>query len=298
VARNIRIDLGKLGQRLPAGLQRAGRAAGKAVEKPLTVAAAVTQPELIELPDAVDHPIVAGRLRRCTIECRAHLLGIADLPALEYQYGGITTFVLMRVRVERPDGDFETCVRQHLPTALRRLAPGSSLRALAHEEERRFVVMDWKTTAERLGIELAWPTSLDQYDWPGPEDWPALDAIEVRCDGRARRRLEKRRAEWQPARALLLDADTRGNRMDGRQKWTLELDLHGRRVTIEEGVPDLALAKLVGSKAGKERLGGLVTSTESVANEGAPLAVLVSPDGEVAVDWEATLNQPEMRATE
>ena len=66
---------------------------------------------------------------------------------------------------------------------------------------------------------------------------------------------------------------------------------------MKERVPELALTKLVGYRPGESKLGGMVTTIETVAAVGAPIAALVSPAGDVAVDWEATLNQPEMRAT-
>jgi hypothetical protein len=43
----------------------------------------------------------------------------------------------------------------------------------------------------------------------------------------------------------------------------------GTRVTLRERVPDLALAKLLGLRAGEQRLGGLVTTYETVVAEGA-----------------------------
>ncbi|HEX2086213.1 MAG TPA: hypothetical protein VHF89_11060, partial [Solirubrobacteraceae bacterium] len=71
------------------------------------------------------------------------------------------------------------------------------------------------------------------------------------------------------------------------------------RVQVRERASELVLARLVGARPGKSRLGGFITSIERVVNVGAPLVVLVSPDGgEVAVDWEATLAQPEMRETQ
>ena len=293
MARGFKIDLSKLGEQVPKGLQRAT----KAVAKPVVIADAVTSPESwVDLAEDAGSPITARRLRRCTIRTRAHVLGIADLPEISYRSGRLWV-ALLRVRVERPDGDAEACVRQHIPYEIRRLAPGSSLRALAHEEERHIVAVDWKATGEHLGQQLDWATGPDQYAWPDPDEWPAVDAIEVRDKWRHRRRIEKQRAEWTPATAQLLDASSRGGLVDDRKVWKLDLDLRGRRVTVKERVPELALAKLVGSKPGGKKLGGLVTTLERVVNTGATLAALVSPGGEVAVDWEATLNQPEWRET-
>jgi hypothetical protein len=248
--------------------------------------------------DKAVNPIATRRLEHCTIPTRAHILGIADLPAMTYEHHDWLSFVLFRLRVERPDGDVETCVRQHLPPEIRRLSPGSSLRALAHDSDPRIVVMDWKTSGERLGMKLSWPSSADQYAWPDAAEWPAVDAIEVRDTFLRTRRLVERRASWTPATARLAAGEPTGARVDNRAEWKVTLDLGGRRITVKERVPELALAKLMGTRRGASRLGGVVTTVEIVVNEGTPVAVLVSPAGEVAVDWEATLNQPELRETE
>jgi hypothetical protein len=298
------IDLSKLGERLPDGVRRAAKSAAKAAEKPLTVAAVASSPveaaqhALHDPLDRAMNPIVSRRLRGCTIPARAHVLGMADLPALENQSHAPLDVVLFRLRVERPDGDAEACVRQAMPSELRRLGPGSILRARAHEEDPRVVILDWAATAEALGEPLTWPTTLEQFAWPDPDEWPAAGAIEVRDRGRHRRRLEKRRREWRPAVARLVDAAPKGGRVDCRAKWRLDLDLDGRRVEVRERASELALARLVGYEPGRPRFGGLVTTFNRVVVAGAPIAVLVSPGGEVAVDWEATLAQPEMRAGE
>ena len=54
----------------------------------------------------------------------------------------------------------------------------------------------------------------------------------------------------------------------------------GKTIAIKDRVPLLALARL---RPGDED------------RVGTPIDVLVSPQGEVAVDWEATLRQPELR---
>jgi hypothetical protein len=55
----------------------------------------------------------------------------------------------------------------------------------------------------------------------------------------------------------------------------------GSTVEIKDRVPLLALARL--------RPGDTV-------RVGTPIDVLISPDGEVSVDWESTLRQPELRS--
>jgi len=61
-----------------------------------------------------------------------------------------TPLTLLRLRVERPGGDAETCVRQYVPRGLRRLAVSSSLRALAHPEDPRLAYVDWHPTSDRI----------------------------------------------------------------------------------------------------------------------------------------------------
>ena len=56
----------------------------------------------------------------------------------------------------------------------------------------------------------------------------------------------------------------------------------GRTVEIRDRVPLLALARL---RPGEE------------SRVGTPIDVMVSGEGEVAVDWESTLRQPELRTT-
>lgn len=294
--RVLSIDLRKLGARLPDGVKRT---VARTAAAPLVVGEAIAYPEgLLEpLADRAANPIATGRVKRCTIATRAQIVGIADLPAIGYENARHLPLTLFRVRVERPGGEAETCVRQHFPREIRRLAPGSSVRALAHETEPRFVVLDWKTTGERIGVQLSWTATLDQYAWPGPDEWPAVDAIEVRDGARRTRRLRERQASWSTVTARLAGARPTGAWVDNREEWKLVLDLGARQVGVTERVPDLALAKLTGVREGPSKLGGMVTTVETVANVGAPLIALVSPAGDAAVDWEATLNQPELRAT-
>ena len=231
MAPGFRIDLRVLGEKLPGGVQRFGRKAAKAAEKPVGIAHDLMYPETLLEPtaDKLANPVVAARLSQVTIATRAHILGIADLPAIEYEHSGSLSMVLLRMRVERPDGDAETCVRQCLPEAIRRITPGSSLRALAHETDRRIAVFDWVETGARLGMKLSWPETLDQYAWPDREDWPAVDAIEVRDGIRHRGTLDRRRAEWTARTARLAGASSRGARVDGREQWQLD-EIH-----VEEG---------------------------------------------------------------
>jgi hypothetical protein len=290
-------DISKLRKQLSGGVKRAVRGAGKTVVTTAGVAETVTNPgELLpDLPSKLLHRGTVDRLRGCTIPTRAHLVGMADLLDLDGQGSIQLSVALLRLRVERPDGEAELCVRQHVPGGIRRLAVGSSLRALAHEQDRRIAVVDWKATAALLGRQLDWATEIEQYAWPDPDEWPAAGVIEVRDNWRHRRRIEKRRGEWQRVDARLLAADSGGGRVDSRARWKLELDVGGRRVAVKERVPALAFPLLVQQKPPKQMLGGLITTMGTEVVTGTRLAALVSPAGDLAVDWEATLNVPEVR---
>jgi hypothetical protein len=72
------------------------------------------------------------------------------------------------------------------------------------------------------------------------------------------------------------------SRVDQRDEWRIALQLaDGSTVEIVDRVPLLALARL---RRGNE------------SRVGTPIDVLVSTGGEVVVDWEATLRQPELRS--
>jgi hypothetical protein len=297
MADGFRIDLRKLGEKLPGGVQRAGRRLAKAAEKPVALAheAAFPLDSLDEPLERALHPAVAERLRDCTIETRAHVEGIADLPGIQHEHGSVQPVTLFRLRVERPEGEAETCVRQFLPGAFRKLLPGSSVRALAHARDSSFAVLDWARTAERMGFELDGGSGpLEQYAWPERESWPAKGAIEIRDTRRRMRGLEERRASWGRADGRLLGASSRGSNHDGRQLWTLELELAGRRVKVKERVPRLLIGRVIGFRESGSHLGGLVESYDVVVDDRARIPLLVSPDDEIAVDWQALIDQPEM----
>lgn len=304
MADGYKIDLRKLGEKLPEGVQQVGRKLGKAAEKPFAVASAVSYPEdLFEnQAERLAHPVIWGRVKDCTLETRAHVDGLADLPALvsASSTGGtsILPVTLFRVRVERPDGDAETCVRQFLPTALLKMVPGSSVRALAHQSDPRYVMLDWRGTIESMGHAPGSDSgflSLEQFAWPDRGEWPAQGAIEIRDRPKQTRRLEERRRTWRHARGRLIGASSRGSNDDGRASWKLELDLEGRRVEQRERVPRLLIGRLVGYRT-EAKLGGIVESYEVVVDDKVPIPLLVSPKGELAVDWQALIEQPAMTA--
>jgi hypothetical protein len=253
----------------------------------------------IKVADGALFPHVSVKLRKCTLACASQVTGVADLPAVDSgRPQEAFDVALMRLRVARPDGEAEACVRQHVPREVRRLlAPGASVMVLAHETESAIAAVDWDQTGQRIGAQLSTVLTAQQFAWPGRDEWPAEGEIEVHDKARHSRRLDKRRSQWAPAEAQLVSASTRGARTDSREDWKFELELgDGRRVTVKERAPALALARLVAYKPGSARLGGLATSVDRVVRTGAPITLLVAPDGDAAIDWEATLRHPELRS--
>jgi hypothetical protein len=218
-------------------------------------------------------PRASAKARACTLACEAEVTGVADLPRLELssgQGGGTEGFdvTLARLRVLRPDGEAEACVRQHVPFPARAtFAPGLRVPALAHPSERAVAILRFPETV----------ATAMQYAWPDPADWPAPGRIAVRDKGRYERRLAERRASWTPAWATLAGGRSRGGLTDSRVDWMLDLVVEGRPVRVAERVPSLGAARLFAQGA--------------VARVGTPVGVLVGPAGAVAVDWEATLNR-------
>ena len=284
----FKLDLGKVVRRVPVpGVL--SRAAGAINDAGMKWEGAL---------DSAANPGVAGKLRRCTVSCPAEITAIADVPRLWDDGSTGIDITLLRLRVDRPDGQAECCVRQHVPHAIRRLLiPGARPVVLAHEGDPSVAIVDWDATGKKWRARLSWVIEKQQYDWPDPEDWPAEGAIEVRDKGRHTKRLLERRAAWRAQGARLAGATTRGAYRDNREEWDLDLDLgDGRTARVRERMPDFAIARLTAVKeSGKSPLGGVLTTTRIVARAGAPIAVLVSPEGDFAVDWEATLSYPELR---
>jgi hypothetical protein len=225
---------------------------------------------------------VVERLRACTLACGAVITGVADLPAIEAA-GRVFEVGLLRMRVRRPEGDRECCVRQHMPGEIRGvLAPGAGVMVLAHENERNVAIVDWVATGEWIGAKLSFPSADEQYEWPAPDEWPGVGEIEIHDVNGYREELDQRRGSWSLASADLVSLTPSRSRVDQRDQWRISLALHdGMTIAIKDRVPLLALARL--------RLG----NRERVRT---PIDVLISPDGEIAVDWEATLRRPELRA--
>jgi len=226
-------------------------------------------------------PIIEERLSGCTLSCVAVVIALADLPAIE-RGGRVTEVSLLRLRVRRPEGDVDLCVRQQVPPEIRSvLEPGSGLMALAHVHDRAVAVVDWMATGESIGMQLSFTRVLEQYDWPPLDEWPAAGSIEVHDIDGWRERLTERRGAWILASAALISLTPLQSRVDRRDEWRVALQLRdGRTIQIKDRIPLLALSRL---QAGDE------------SRVGTPIDVLVSSDGELTIDWEATLRQPEVR---
>jgi hypothetical protein len=232
--------------------------------------APLVEPDAQETIEFKVDPQVTERLRGCRISCAAVITAVADLPALEVN-GKVIEVALIRITVRRPEGDAESCIRQHVPPEIRGVV------------ERSVAAIDWTATGEWIGAKLTFPTAHEQYDWPPREEWPEPGAIEIHDGNGHREELDERRGEWNLASAGLVSLTPLRSRVDQRDEWQIALQLgNGSTVEIVDRVPLLVLARL---RPGNE------------SRVGTPIDVLVSSDGEVAVDWEATLRQPELRST-
>jgi hypothetical protein len=153
---------------------------------------------------------------------------------------------------------------------------------LAHDNDRSVAAVDWMATGEWIGAKLSFPTAHEQYYWPPREEWPATGEIEVHDANGHGEELDERRGQWSLASAGLMSLTPLRSRVDQRDEWQIGLQLaNGDTVEIQDRVPLLVLARL---RPGNQ------------PRVGTPIDVLLSSDGEVAVDWEATLRQPEVRS--
>lgn len=288
-----RIDLNELAKRVRRrGLLRAfaegptpppPRVEPKPLERPVDPdPAPLVEPDSQDTIEFEVDPEVTERLRGCRISCAAVITGLADLPALEVS-GRVLEVSLLRMTVRRPEGEAECCVRQHIPPQVRGLvAPGAGVMVLAHDNDRSVAAVDWTATGEWIGAKLTFPTAHEQYDWPPRDQWPAQGGIEIHDANGHKYELDDRRAEWSLASAGLVSLTPLRSRVDQRDEWEIALQLaDGSTVEIQDRVPLLALARL---RPGNE------------SRVGTPIDVLLSTQGEVAVDWEATLRQPELRS--
>jgi hypothetical protein len=240
------------------------------------------EPDAQETVELELDPEVTERLRGCRLSCAAVITGLADLPAIEAG-DRVLEVALLRMMVRRPEGDAECCVRQHIPPQIRGVVgPGAGVMVLAHDNDRGVAAVDWTATGEWIGAKLTFPTAHEQYDWPPRADWPAEGQIEIHDVNGHRTALDERRGKWSLGSAGLVSLTPLRSRVERRDEWEIALQLaDGRTVEIKDRVPLMALARL---RPGDE------------SRVGTPIDVLLSSNGEVAVDWEATLRQPELRS--
>jgi hypothetical protein len=226
--------------------------------------------------------VIGERVAACVLSCAAMVTGLADLPAVE-RGGRVIEVALLRLTVRRPEGDAEVCVRQHVPREIRGVfEPGAGVMVLAHDHDRTVAVVDWEATGAWIGASLTFPSALEQYDWPPRDEWPARGEVEIHDVNGLRERLDERRGRWILGSADLVSLTPLRSRVNQRDEWRIALQMRdGRTVQIKDRLPQLALARL---QAGDE------------ARTGTPIDVLVSGEGEVSIDWEATLRQPELRS--
>ena len=243
--------------------------------------APLVEPDAQETIEFEVDPQVTERLRGCRISCSAVITALADLPALEVN-GKVLEVALIRMTVHRPEGDAECCIRQNIPPEIRGVVgPGAGVMVLAHDYERSVAAVDWTATGEWIGAKLTFPTAHEQYDWPPRDEWPEPGSIEIHDANGHREELDERRGDWYLASAGLVSLTPLRSRVDQRDEWQIALQLaNGSTVEVVDRVPLMVLARL---RPGNE------------SRVGTPIDVLVSPDGEVAVDWEATLRQPELK---
>jgi len=242
----------------------------------------VAPPEPAPAKPSEPDPVLLARLRDCTIGCTSVITALADLPSLELG-GEAIEVALLRLRLRRPEGETDVCVRQHIPEQIRGLlGPGSRVMALAHEADPRIAIVDWTATGAWIGADLTFPDSPQQYDWPERAEWPAAGQIEIHDVNGQSEELNQRRGEWRFTSADLLALTPLPSRVDSRDEWRITLDLRdGNTVAIKDRVPLLALARL---------------RPDDTDRVGTPIDVLLSQDGELAIDWESTLRQPELRS--
>jgi hypothetical protein len=259
--------------------------APKPIERPAEPGplAPEVEPEATETVELELDPEVTERLRGCRLSCAAVIIGLADLPAIE-SGGQVLEVALLRMTVRRPEGDAEACVRQHIPREIRGVVgPGAGVMVLAHDNDRSVAAIDWIATGEWIGAKLTFPTAHEQYDWPPRDDWPARGEIEIHDLNGQRAELDERREQWNLGSAGLVSLTPLRSRVDHRDEWQIALQLaNGETVEIRDRVPVLALARL---------------RPDDASRVGTPIDVLLSSSGEVAVDWEATLRQPELRSS-
>ncbi len=213
----------------------------------------------------------------CDMRCTARVVGIADLPA----DGGPDEYdqqvALLRLIVERPDGEHEVCVRQDVPPQVQAtLVPGSRVAVKTHPVERGRAFVMWGNGPNGASLVVH-----HLLRWPEPDRWPQPGRVEVYRKGERRDDdLAKWRAERTPMLAQLAGGQPTSMKMNGRRVYRLDLNTGQGMVSLKSQVPELALARLM-----------MMFSAWRV---GAPIVVLVGRNGkDQDIDWEATIARPE-----
>jgi hypothetical protein len=256
-----------------------------------------------QVVDHLEHPVIQTRLDSLTVPGTAEVVGVASIPGNvsggPNDVGAKPEGALLRLEVTGEDGRrFETAALQEAANGIvRQLAPGLVVSVRSHPREPKAAV-HWGATARLVGRELEWRDSM--IEWPPADEWPAIGAIEVRWRTADARRLDERRRSWAAGVASFVSLEPHRTAYDqGRKAYVVTMTWPGtggapHTFPIDDAVPELMSARLVEvapPHPGSDR-------NRLVWRVGAPLDVLVEPSGsgEVAVDWERTLNRPEHRS--
>lgn len=225
--------------------------------------------DISELPGP--HPTT--RTAGFDLRCPARITGIADIAPDHGPDQPTQQMALVGLEVHRPEGVVRTCVRQDIPPEIQaRVVPGLPVQVSAHPADASRAYVMWGTAPGGGTLVIS-----SIIAWPEPEHWPRDHAIEFFPKARRTDELTRLRASRQAWAGALADLRPTMRRTGGRPVMVLAVDLPtpgGRqRREVTSAVPDLALARL---------------------RPGAPIVVLISPDGAHAdPDWEATVARPE-----
>jgi len=211
----------------------------------------------------------------CDIMCGARIVAIADLPA----EGDSETFEqqvsLLRLAVERPDGEHEACVRQDIPPQFQpTLVPGDRVTVRTHPVERGRAFVMWGNGPNGASIVLH-----SLLKWPEPDRWPQPGRIEVYKRSKRDEELAARRQQRQSLVGQLAGARPTSMKMNGRQVYEWVINTAHGPATLRQQGPDLAVARLM--------------IMQAQWRFGAPVVLMVGEGGkDTEIDWEATIAQP------
>jgi hypothetical protein len=213
----------------------------------------------------------------CDLRCDARVVGVADLPDDGDNDSFHQQVALLRLMVERPDGEHEVCVRQDIPPEFRAVfVPGGRVPVKTHPLQRGRAFVMWGNGPN--GASLVQHRLLK---WPEPDRWPEPGRIEVFYKNERRdERFAGWRAERTPVLAQLAGGQPTSMMMNGRTVYRLGVHTPQGPLTLKSQVPQLALARLM--------------FMFSAWRVGAPIVLLVGRNGkDQDIDWEATIARPE-----